>query len=166
MAVRLARMDDIPALPAIERSAAEAFRDSPHPWIADDGVTPAEAYPDAIAAGAVWVCETDGELDGFCLTEAFPGDALHVRELAVRHDRQGRGLGRALMAAVIDDAAHRGLPAVTLTTFADVAWNAPFYASLGFHALDPGRLDDRLRDDLAAEAARGLINRVAMLLAL
>lgn len=159
--IRPATAVDIPALPDIERSAAEAFRDSPHPWIADDEVVPAEAYPDPVAAGLVWVAETDGALAGFCLAEAEP-EALHVHELAVRHDRQGGGLGRALLEAAIADAKRRGLPSVTLTTFADVAWNAPFYERLGFRAVATEDLDPRLTALLDAEAARGLQNRVAM----
>jgi hypothetical protein len=40
-----------------------------------------------------------------------------------------------LVNAVCDWATAEGLPAVTLTTFRDVAWNGPFYAKLGFREL-------------------------------
>jgi hypothetical protein len=41
-----------------------------------------------------------------------------------------------LVKAVCDWAAANGLPAVTLTTFRDVAWNGPFYGKLGFRELE------------------------------
>ena len=37
-----------------------------------------------------------------------------------------------MVGRVAETARRRGLPAVTLTTFEDVAWNAPWYARLGF----------------------------------
>jgi hypothetical protein len=40
------------------------------------------------------------------------------------------------MQATIEAARVRALAAVTLTTFADVAFNAPFYRTLGFEILE------------------------------
>ena len=157
--IRLARATDIPMFPGNEQSAAEAFRDTPHAWVADDGVTEAEVYPPLIAARSVWVAEDGRVLVGF-VSAALAPDAMHVLELAVQRDRQRNGLGRRLMRAVIDAARSAGLPAVTLTTFRNVAFNAPFYRSLGFNIVDsPPR---RLRAILAAEAERGLADRCAM----
>jgi hypothetical protein len=31
----------------------------------------------------------------------------------------------------------QGLPSITLTTFRDVPWNAPYYEKLGFHIVTP-----------------------------
>src|SRR5690242_11485349 len=98
--VRLAETEDIPALPEIERSAAQAFRATEHAWVADDTVTEAEAYPRLIAARSVWVAENDGVLVAFLSSERH-GAELHVLELAVRLDRQRRGIGRHLMEATI-----------------------------------------------------------------
>jgi GNAT superfamily N-acetyltransferase len=104
---------------------------------------------------------------GFAATEPFE-DALHLWELAVRQDAQGRGLGRGLMAAVIADAKARTLPAVTLTTFRDIAWNGPFYRSLGFVEPADAELNPRLAATLAREVTLGLdvANRCAMRLPL
>jgi N-acetylglutamate synthase-like GNAT family acetyltransferase len=41
-------------------------------------------------------------------------------------------IGRQLIACVADHARTLGLTSLTLTTFRDVPWNAPFYARLGF----------------------------------
>jgi GNAT superfamily N-acetyltransferase len=154
-------------LPEIERSAAEAFRGSSQPAVADDPVSAVEFYLPFQADGLVLVAAEEGELVGFAVCEAFE-DALHVWELAVRHDRQRRGAGRALMAGTAALARRRGLAAVTLSTFRDIAWNGPFYARLGFAELAPADLNPRLAAILEREAALGLdvASRCAMRLLL
>ena len=99
----------------------------------------------------MWVAEQGGEPVGFACCEAFE-DALHLWELAVRLDRQGRGAGGALVGVCVEEARRRGLPAVTLTTFRDIVFNAPFYARLGFREGSNARLDWTLE----REARRGL----------
>jgi GNAT superfamily N-acetyltransferase len=76
---------------------------------------------------------------------------LHLHQIAV-HPRHGRrGIGSALMAAVIARAGNAG---VTLTTFRDVPWNGPWYAHLGFAELaEPG---PGLSALVALERAAGL----------
>ena len=117
--------------------------------------------------GLVWVAEDSGELIGFATCEAFEHE-LHLWELAVRQESQGRGAGRALIAAVIEEARVRGLPAVTLTTFRDIPWNAPFYARCGFVELADGELGPFLTLVREKELEIGLdvANRCAMRLAI
>ena len=69
---------------------------------------------------------------------------------------QGRGVGRALIERAVVWAAERGMPAITLTTFIDVAWNAPLYRRLGFRVLAEGDIGPGLRAVRHAEAAHGL----------
>jgi GNAT superfamily N-acetyltransferase len=107
------------------------------------------------------VADAGRGLLGFGACEAFD-DALHLWELAVRHDAQGQGVGRALIAAAVEEARRRALPAVTLSTFRQIPWNAPFYARLGFALLDDPALNPRLVAVLAKEARRGLTDRCAM----
>ena len=71
-----------------------------------------------------------------------------------RADHARRGIGAALLDHVGRWAVSRGLDALTLTTFRDIPWNAPYYHRLGFHEvvdLSPG-----LAAVVAAAAARGL----------
>ena len=161
--IRLARADDIPALPDIERSAGKAFLDTEHAWVAGDGVTQVEAFPPRMVDEGVWVAEADGVLAGFALTEQR-GESQHVLELAVHTEHQKKGIGRALMTAVADAARARGLQAVTLTTFRHVAFNGPFYLSLGYEVLETP--PPALAAILADEAAVGLTDRCAMRLRL
>jgi N-acetylglutamate synthase-like GNAT family acetyltransferase len=108
-----------------------------------------------LAEGLVWVAEDAGELIGFAACQAY-FDALHLWELAVRHDRQGKGAGRALVETAAAEARRLGLSAVTLTTFRDIPWNGPLYARLGFKELSPAELDARLTAVLMRERRLGL----------
>ncbi len=65
-------------------------------------------------------------------------------------------MGRALVAYAADCARDRGLAGLTLTTFTDVPWNAPYYERLGFRRLAAAELTPGLRRIRAAEAAHGL----------
>jgi GNAT superfamily N-acetyltransferase len=80
----------------------------------------------------------------------------HLEELAVHPAHQRRGLGARLVAAVVGWARARGAAALTLSTFRDVPWNAPFYARIGFRALDPAQLPATLAALVERERAHGL----------
>ena len=69
--------------------------------------------------------------DGFVRVEEVDGLA-HVEELAVLPSHMRQGVGTALLEAACGWAKNRGYSAITLTTYADVPWNAPFYAGRGF----------------------------------
>lgn len=154
--IRLATLADAILLPDLEQSAGLRFREAAGlEWVADDGNTPAEAYPPFIDAGTVWLAERDGALVGF-LAATAEGDALHVLELAVMLEAQGQGAGQALMATAEAKARALGLKALTLTTFRELPWNERFYQRLGFRTLAAGEPDERLAAYLAKEVAKGL----------
>ena len=64
------------------------------------------------------------------------GGGWHLEQIAVHPAHGRRGLGSALLDGVCREVASRGGHAVTLRTFADVAWNAPFYERHGFVELE------------------------------
>lgn len=154
-AIRPARPDEVWQLPAIERSAAELFRGSSQPAVADGHVSPPEFHRPLAVQGLVWIAENADGLVGFASCELFE-DALHIWELAVRREAQGRGAGRGLVRAAVEDGRRRGAPAVTLTTFRDIAWNAPFYASCGFVEVPEQAFNGRLALIRAREVKAGL----------
>ena len=80
---------------------------------------------------AVVVFASGNPAVGFASVEVIDG-AAHIWQLSVdpAFGRQGRG--RALVERVCEWARGQGLDSVTLTTFRDVPWNAPFYARMGF----------------------------------
>lgn len=61
-----------------------------------------------------------GQPVGFILTEPLD-DALFIVEVAVHQAWQQQGIGRMLLERVIESARQMGYPAVTLTTFREVA---------------------------------------------
>jgi ribosomal protein S18 acetylase RimI-like enzyme len=76
--------------------------------------------------------------------------------MALRLERQGRGVGRRLLEAARRFAEERRLVAMTLTTFRDVPWNGPFYERAGFREVAPEELGPRLKALLRAEVAMGM----------
>ncbi len=72
---------------------------------------------------------------GFVCVELVDG-IPHIWQLSVHPDHGQRGLGRSLAEAACTWAQSEGFDAVTLTTYRDVPWNGPFYASMGFIEVD------------------------------
>ncbi|CAI1909681.1 N-acetylglutamate synthase [Serratia ficaria] len=154
--IRLARRRDIPLLMAVERSAAQLFRRLPE-WrfIADGEVMSAQRHADFIERRSEWLAESrEGAIAGFIAVQPQQAD-WHIAELSVADDWQRRGVGRQLIAAVADAAKRRGAHRLTLTTFAAVPWNAPYYRRLGFRPIEEPQLSPELRRHLAADAAHG-----------
>lgn len=151
--VRPTRPGDVTALPAIERAAGERFRDYPElAWLAEGEVISAEQHLDYAERGLSWLALANDQPVGFILAELHVS-SLFIVELSVHLDWQGKGIGRRLIACVADQARKRGLASLTLTTFRDVPWNAPFYARLGFEKMTT--LTPELRQKREEETAHG-----------
>ncbi|NUS21849.1 MAG: GNAT family N-acetyltransferase [Mesorhizobium sp.] len=155
--IRPARSEDAKALPAIEQSAGEAFRAIAElAWLADGDNVSVERHRALIAGGACWVAADEEDRPVGFLSAGIEGDALHIWELDVDLDRQGQGIGRALLERAVADAGRRGLAGVTLTTFRAVPWNAPFYRKFGFRVLEGAEIDERLASLLGDEVEHGM----------
>lgn len=156
ISIRLARQSDVPFLPDIERSAAQAFRQfSGLDWIADDTPLPEKTHQSSLASGTCWVAVDQLDRPVGFLSASLEGDALHILEMSVMTTEQGRGIGTALVKAAQEWAQQRDLAAITLTTFHDIPWNAPFYTRLGFRTLTDETLDGRLSEILHEERQHG-----------
>lgn len=152
--VRPTRPGDVTALPAIEHAAGQRFRDYPElAWLAEGEVISAEQHLDYAERGLSWLALANELPVGFILAETHVS-SLFIVELSVHLDWQGKGIGRRLIACVADQARKRGLASLTLTTFRDVPWNAPFYARLGFEMITT--LTPELREKREEETAHGL----------
>jgi GNAT superfamily N-acetyltransferase len=68
---------------------------------------------------------------GFIRLEELAGLA-HIEQLSVHPDHMRQGNGTALIEAARTWSRSRGYAEMTLATYRDVRWNAPFYATLGF----------------------------------
>ncbi|MCP6698014.1 GNAT family N-acetyltransferase [Pseudomonas donghuensis] len=161
--IRLARVEDAPLLPAVERSAAQSFiHHHGLEWIAQGPVMSTAEHLAFIDQGHEWVLvDPDDQPQGFlCATPS--GADLFVHELSVAQHVQGQGHGRRLINTACQWAREHDFQGLTLTTFAQVPWNAPFYARLGFALLSEQQLSPALHQQLTREQLQGLTGRCAM----
>ncbi|MFE1172613.1 GNAT family N-acetyltransferase [Streptomyces sp. NPDC058773] len=167
MLIQLPNLDELPALRALERAAGEPFRALGMASVADDEPpSPAQLTEYRQAGRALAAYEEAGPGGGrrrpvgYLLWAPVDG-CTHIEQVSVHPDRAHRGIGRTL----IDRAERDGGPVpLTLTTFTDVPWNAPYYTRIGFRTLPEAELTPGLRAIRTHEAALGLDRwpRVAM----
>ncbi len=140
----------------IERAAGECFRDIGMPEVADDDPLTLGELARYQHAGAAWVADDGtGRPVAYLLAGSVDSD-LHVEQVSVHPVHARQGLGRSLIDHIAGLAAERRTPGLTLTTFAEVPWNAPYYVRCGFHRLEDDALTDGLRAIRRREAAHGL----------
>ncbi len=163
-AIRAPRRDELEALVAIEREAGALFAAVGMPEIAhDDPGSTAELEPFR-AGGHAWVAVDADDLPVAYLVSSIVDGCAHVEQVSVAPAHARRGLGAALVDHLAALAAAEGRPALTLTTFRDVPWNAPYYERLGFRVVAPADQGPELAALVAEEAERipGDAPRVAM----
>ena len=126
--IRVAAREEFPRLREIEALADRMF--------AAIGMGPFTTVPedDHLDQAAVVLVSGMPAL-GFACVDIVDGLA-HLWQLSVDPAAGRQGRGSALLNNVCEWASARGLPAVTLTTFKDVSWNAPFYERLGFRVIE------------------------------
>lgn len=155
-AIRLARAEDADALPAIELAAGKLFETVEGlAKVAGMHAIPADEQRRMIRKGHCLVATSEDTIIGFLSTEPFRRE-LHIREFSVHPDAQGKGIGSVLLRAIAIDAGNSGFQAITLTTFSDVPWNAPFYARHGFETIADLEAHPRLAADIEQEVGHGL----------
>ncbi|MFJ9770912.1 GNAT family N-acetyltransferase [Kitasatospora sp. NPDC101157] len=153
MRIRAVTEDELPLLGELERAAGAPFAAIGMPEIAEDEPPTPEEFARYLEHGTALVAEAaDGTVAGYLLAEPVDG-ALHVEQVSVHPDHARRGIGRALIEHLAEGT---DAPALTLTTFADVPWNAPYYARCGFRPLTDAELTPGLREIRRREAEHGL----------
>lgn len=153
--IRTATADDVDAIRRVEVAAGRRFAEVGLDAVADDPPPGRGELMAHVGAGTAWVAVDGGDVVGFSLASTVDGEA-HLDQVSVVPGAGRRGVGRALVAAVAEWATAGGHDAVTLTTYRDVAFNGPWYRSLGFEDLRDDELGPELAAIRAAERARGL----------
>lgn len=138
--LRPAQPHEIGTLRAIEQAAAQRFRRTGFAWVADAAPGSTETFAASIAAGQLFVIEPltgsdRGQPVAFCAFDAIDGNA-YIEEVDVLPDHAGHRLAARLIDRAGDWARSQNLPRLTLSTFREIPWNAPYYRRLGFRDLD------------------------------
>ncbi|MFF0446795.1 GNAT family N-acetyltransferase [Streptomyces sp. NPDC004609] len=156
MRIRPAEAAELPLLQDIERAAGEPFRALGMAEIADDEPPALDLLERYRSAGRAWVSADEEGLPLAYLIHDTVDGAAHVEQVSVHPAAAHRRLGSGLIGHLASRAASDGLTALTLTTFAEVPWNAPYYARLGFRTLGESELTEGLREIRRAEKEHGL----------
>jgi len=129
--IRLATVEDIPDFHRIDAATDAQFIDAGHPELAGNGsYIPIEIAHRAIAESRILVAELDGVV-GWVIVMRF-GDELAIGQIAVHPEFQQRGVGSRLARSVVSRASAAGERSLALSTQSDLAWNRPWYETLGF----------------------------------
>jgi GNAT superfamily N-acetyltransferase len=132
--IRLAQQRDSCAIEQIENDADRLLIDHLHPEVWPAAPTGAARFSEP---GFLLVIEVgEGEVAGFVHVLELDG-ICHLEQLSVAPEHSRQGLGRALLESAKQQAGERGYQQISLRTYADVPWNAPFYATAGFVQGEP-----------------------------
>ncbi|GAA1964597.1 GNAT family N-acetyltransferase [Agromyces allii] len=163
--IRLATPSDHALLERIENDADELFieRFRPASWRPAPDAATRSAQPGFVLVALdaeISSSETVGGepiVVGFAQVLEHDGFA-HLEQLSVAPSHARRGHGRRLVEAAIARARALGYDEITLRTYADVPWNAPFYRSCGFVESEPATAWHRelAEHDVASALATGI----------
>lgn len=125
MKIEPMRQSDIAEIMPIEEDLFGAERWTPGMFLSE------------LAAGHYYLVarDDDGTLLGYGGLAAIPPDEAWINNLAVRRSAQRRGIGRALLEALLAEAERRNLPRVLLEVAATNEAAQKLYASYGFEAV-------------------------------
>jgi len=150
--VRAALLADVPALEVLQA-----------PYVATGDLLPRSNY-DLCRHIREWVVVTqraDGSIIGCGALKIYSGELAEVAGLAVRRDRQGVGLGRALLEALLSQARDHGLVQVfALTRKPD------FFLRLGFQPAEKEQFPEKVWADCARCPRQNCCDEIAVALRL
>ncbi len=116
----------------MERAAGSSFRDIGMGWVADDEPLTVSDPTGYQQDGRAWVAVDEQDRPAAYLLIDRVDNGAHVEQVSVHPDHARQGVGLALIDTAGMWAVRHNLAALTLTTFREVPWNAPYYARVGF----------------------------------
>lgn len=161
--IRLASADEIHKIAPLEQAAAEMFRQIGMTEVAEDAPISDTILLKAVEETRLWVAVEYGVLKAYLLGSFLPR-SLHIDQVTVHPDAARRGLGALMIESVSADPRAKQLGLMTLTSFANVPWNAPYYERIGFLDIAESEWPEGVAEKVAAEQEHGLGNypRVVM----
>ncbi|NUS74213.1 MAG: GNAT family N-acetyltransferase [Corynebacteriales bacterium] len=138
-------MDELPALQDIERAAGQCFKDVGMPEIAADDPLSLDELAWFQASEMAWVAVNETDQPMAYLIAKIVDDDFYVEQISVHSAYARRRIGKAMLDHVAGVARDADASHLTLATFRDVPWNAPYYLTCGFEimsreSLTPGLL--------------------------
>ncbi len=172
MKIRAASERDLPRLQEIEVLAGAAFLDVGMAEIAQADPPTVAALRSYVEGERCWVATLSGAqkqpdlnagvntnaeaaVAAFVILDVVDGQA-HIEQISVDPSYARRGIGSQLIEHVSEWAGQQGCDAVTLTTFENVPWNAPYYRRCGFRVLQLSEVGPELAELRRREIEHGL----------
>ena len=154
--IRLGRVAELEHLREIEVLAGAIFSEHGMAAIADDEPPSIEALTAYCADERLWVATDDQDHPvGYIVVDVLD-ESAHIEQVSVHPDYAGKRIGKALIDQVFHWAAEHRIVSVTLTTFLEIPWNAPYYQRLGFEFLPESDWSPDLIRIRAEENTHGL----------
>ena len=138
--IRALAESDRPEILAVINAAAEAYRGIIPPDRWKEPYMPAEELAAEIAAGIAFSGFDDDGLQGVMGIQPVQ-DVILIRHAYVRPERQGQGIGTALLDALCRDAE----APILIGTWAAATWAIRFYEARGFALVGEEEKADLLR---------------------
>jgi RimJ/RimL family protein N-acetyltransferase len=148
--------EDIAFLPNIEIAAGKLFLEAGLVHTANKPPLAMDFLLNQARKGMLWViCDMLDHPIGFAVLLNL-GTGIHLEEIDVHPTHARRRLGTRLIEHLCDWAFVKGYAKMTLITFKDLPWNAPFYQKLGFKTVGTDELNPQLEKLLANETLQGV----------
>ena len=148
--VRKARVSDVPAIAEIINHHARngLMLARPLSWLYDN-------IRDYV------VVECGGEIVGGGALHVMWSDLAEIRAVALKDEYMGKGIGKSVVCALIDEAKSLGIERVFVLTYRD-----RFFGSLGFEEIDKSDLPHKIWSECVNCVHFPNCNEIAMLLKL
>jgi GNAT superfamily N-acetyltransferase len=153
--LKVASISDIRILNDIDLDSSALFeRAGLHMDFPDDhefAIAERQRWAAALTAGTTLLAvDASAEAVGFAAVGVLDAEP-YLAQLSVRVRCMRRGVGSALIGAVVQMLSEAGASALWLTTYGHLPWNRPFYELRGFERVADDRWGPEMTRQLASE---------------
>lgn len=154
--IRLAKQSELLLLNDVESAAAQIFHNTKYALEIDQQPLSLELLEQQQLQNLVWIAVNKSDRPvGFAVVLIIDS-LVHLHELSVAPQYARQGIGTKLAQKVINWAKQANFPGITLSTFSDIPWNAPFYIKLGFREMSKAEIGTELDNIRRKEVEVGL----------